>query len=273
MKTMNTVNTMNTVKIAVLASTLLVACGDEGPPNPVPLETPDIAEAVPPGETVRTVEVRNPMSQRPGNLLVDGDFELSIVIEGTGPQAGWRPFDANGFDQRYMRGATGGMCRSGLRCAWLDPGVILLGEGTAANGTGMIASVYTRPPEGFTCSTMSAEVIQCGTFSSTARLFPESEDPGADGWCYYRARVPRQNRATCMLLQSSVIGEATLLDDAAIVPDSGQTPLSTRHVIPETKFEPLVGKRREQVRALMEWRRDNTKLGAPLQRRIPIGRK
>lgn len=251
--------------IATLLLPALVACGDEGPPNPAPIDTPDIAEAAPPGEKIRTVELRNPMTQSLGNHLVDGGFELSIIVEGTSPQSGWRAFDSGTFGLRYMRGGTGGTCRSGLRCGYLDPRVILLGEGTAANGTGMIASIYTKPPEGQGCSTLSAEVIRCSSFSSTARMFSASETPGPDGWCHFRARVSRQTRATCMLIESTLLQEATLLDDASLVPDSGQTPLSTSYEIPQTKFEPLVGERRERVRKIIEWRRDNMKLGTPFR--------
>jgi hypothetical protein len=253
--------------LLVLAGTS-VSCGDEGPPNPVPRETPEIPDPVEPGEVRRRVETRNPMGGRVGNLLVDGDFELSIVIQGTGPQSGWLAF---GGPQSYLRGATGGVCRSGLRCGWLDPQTLLFGQGAAAKDTGMVATVWAKPPEGQGCSVLRAEVLRCNSFVTTAPLFPESDQPRPDGWCFYRGRIGEQSLGTCMLLESTTLADAILVDDAALVPDTGTTPLSSSRAIPTTTFRPLRGQRRERVRELIEWRRGRMKVGAPLRDRPSIG--
>ena len=69
----------------------------------------------PPEPRIRTVETRNPWGGALGNLFVDGDFEFSVVLQGSSPQAGWFAFSNNG--QGYVRGETGGLCKSGMRCA------------------------------------------------------------------------------------------------------------------------------------------------------------
>ena len=253
---------------ALLASLSLGCLGDEGPPNPVPMETPDRPDPAPQGTVVRTVETRNPMATQVGNLLVDGGFELSIVIQGAGGQNGWLTF-GGGASGGYLRGATGGVCRSGLRCGWLETGALYFGQGTSA---GMIASVYAKPPPGVGCSGLRADILNCNNFEGSARLIPESEEPSRDGWCFYRARLAEQKRASCMLLENGVVsGEPILVDDAALVPETGQVPLSSLHAIPETKFRPIVGERRERVRALIEWKRGQTPIGAPFQRRPQWG--
>lgn len=254
---------------AVMAASLAACFGDEGPPNPVPTDSTAIPDPVQPGDVRRRVELRSPLGGTPGNLLVDGDFETSIVIEGSSPQSGWLAFGQN--SRAYLRGATGGVCRSGLRCGWLEPGVLLFGQGTAAKDSGMIASAWARPAEGFGCNSVQVQVLRCNSFISAANVFAESETPRPDGWCFYRGRVSRQTTGTCMLIEASLPAEPALVDNAAIVPDTGTVPLGTAQAVPDTAFKPLSRERQERVRALLEWRRKRMKLGAPLRDRPPIG--
>ncbi len=256
--------------VALLAAMGAGCLGDEGPANPIETEPPAISDPVLPGDVRRVVEVRNPLGGRLGNLLVDGDFELSIIIQGSNSQSGWLAF---GNGQGYLRGATGGVCRSGLRCGWLEPQVLLFGQGAAAKDSGMIATLWAKPPAGSACSSVQVQVLRCNTFASAANLILQSEDPGPDGWCFYRGRVKRQTTATCMLIESSLADQSVLVDDAAIVPDTGTTPLSLKHAIPDISFRPLHGERRERVRKLVDWRRKRMKFTAPLQDRARIGLK
>jgi hypothetical protein len=259
------------VILTTLCATAWLGClGDEGPPNPVPIEPPEIPERVESGEVRRTVETRNPLGGRLGNLLVDGDFELSIIVQGTGAQSGWLAF---GNQSAYLRGATGGVCRRGLRCGWADPSVLLFAQGAAAKDSGMIATLWAKPPEGSSCSMIRAEILRCSSFDTAAPLFQESPEPRPDGWCFYRGRISRQTTAVCMLVQNVSTTESVLVDDAAIVPDTGTTPLSSANEIPDSKFQPLHGEHAERVRALIKWRRNRMKIGAPHQGRPNIGLK
>jgi hypothetical protein len=256
---------------AALSSVLLAGttfgCISEGPPNPVPVDTAEIPDAVPTGDARRAVERRSPLGATTGNLLVDGDFELSIILEGTGAQSGWLAFSGS----NYLRGETGGLCRSGLRCGWLDPGVLLFGQGAAAKDSGMIATVWVRPNEGRPCNAVTASLLRCNSFQSAARLMPETELPGSDGWCLLRGRASQQSSAVCMLIEgNSVLPESALIDDAAIVPDKGNVALSSQGV-PDVSFTPLTGERRAKVQALLEWRRQRMKFGTPLQDRPNLG--
>lgn len=262
------------MKPSVAAAALVAACtsacfGDEGPPNPVPVATVEIPDPAEPLDVRRRVELRNPLGGPPGNLLVDGDFETSIVIEGNAPQSGWLAF--GGAGQTYLRGATGGVCRSGLRCGWLEPGVLLLGQGAAAKDSGMIATAWARPAEGFGCYSVEVQVLRCKSFISAANVFPESETPRPDGWCFYRGRVARQTSGTCMLIETALPAEAALVDNAAIVPDTGTVPLGSGVAIPDTSFVPLPAEKRERVRELLEWRRRRLKLGASPEDRPDMG--
>ncbi len=265
---------MRTLVVAVLCcgSLSTLGClGDEGPPNPVPLEVTEVPPPAEPGEVRRRVELRSPVGGTPGNLLVDGDFETSIVIQGTGPQSGWLAFGAGAA---YLRGATGGVCRSGLRCGFLDPGVVLFGQGASARDSGMIASVWARPPAGYGCFAVQAQVLRCNSFLTAAGMIPESETPRPDGWCFYRGRVAQQTSGVCMYLETNLTGEPALVDDARIIPDKGNVPLGSESAsIPDITFEPLRGERRARVEALLKWRRDRMKLGAPLADRPDVGQR
>jgi hypothetical protein len=244
---------------------LLAACQGEVPPNPVPAESATTpTPPVVPQEARRTVSTRSPLGGPVGNLLVDGDFELSIVIQGASPQSGWYAFSGNA--QTYLRGETGGLCKSGLRCAVLPGGVLLFGQGTSAKDSGMVASAWAKPPEGGDCSSVLVDVIHCSFDNVGTPIPPVDAVPAEDGWCEYRGRVERQSVAVCMLIESgSLDGFATsLVDHAAIVPDDGTVTFAS--------FErPLSPERARRIEAASRFRRDNMKFGTPLQGRPEIG--
>ncbi|MBW2528823.1 MAG: hypothetical protein JRI23_31900 [Deltaproteobacteria bacterium] len=93
-------------------------------PDPAPLDggaltTGGGQTSTPPdaGARRRTVMTRNPWGGPPGNLVVDGEFELSVTP--SGGQTGWRAFHFSG-GLRELQVETGGVCRGGLRCALLQ---------------------------------------------------------------------------------------------------------------------------------------------------------
>jgi hypothetical protein len=213
------------------------------------------------GPVKRTVSVRSPWGGPNGNLLVDGDFELSIVVEGMGGQSGWYALSNQGAP-RYLRGETGGLCRTGLRCGVLEPGAFLLGRGTAANGTGMIASMWVMPPPGKGCEVASAYAIRCSFDGNATDLLAVGEEPDTTGWCQYRTGVTEGERAMCLIVENTLAeGETALIDSVTLTPDDGTAPLHA--------MVPLSGERAVRAARASESVRRRLPLGPPP--RLPVG--
>src|SRR5262245_4991764 len=146
----------------------LAGCHEEAvEPAPTP-SVPTTTATTPPEKkpVKRTVETRVPFGGPAGNLLVDGDFEVSISFEGSGEQLAWIALTESGGES-YLRGETGGLCKSGLSCGVLESGVLLYGRGTAAKDAAMDASIYMKPPAGRGCAIADIELVHCN-FSGTA---------------------------------------------------------------------------------------------------------
>ena len=148
-----------------LAAVLAVAagCDSETGVNPAPLTAPTTTSDGGGGATgyqapIRKVELRSPMGNLPGNLLMDGDFEWTQILEGDSPQAAWYNF---GSPQNHVRLATGGRCLSGLRCGIMRSQDLFYGRGSAAKASGMIATVAAKPPPGDGCEALVAYAIPC----------------------------------------------------------------------------------------------------------------
>lgn len=218
----------------------------------------------PPEPRIRTIETRSPWGGALGNLLVDGDFEFSVVVQGASPQAGWFAFSNSG--QGYVRGETGGLCKSGMRCAVMEAQSILFGQGTAARGAGMIAGLWAKVPEGDDCSVIDYAVIRCnfqGNFAVS--IPPVSPVPDEDGWCRYRGGVSEQTTATCAYIENSLApGTRAILDLATLLPDDGTAPMR--------RMRALGGARAERARAIVDTIRSRRPIGDPPKREIPIGR-
>lgn len=225
--------------LALALSTTLAACGSE-PEQLSPLTTsaPPIdagvdAEPPPPpppppmvdgGVVKRTVMTRNPFGASVGNHLVDGDFEMSTTYyQG---QFGWRAFTADGTGEIAMATETGGLCRSGLRCAVLQPKSLMLVRGAAAKGKGNIASAWAKVSGDVSCSKVRPMLIECDAYQVVKQL---SLDGSKDGWCHYALAVGERQSALCLYVENSLPDGATaLLDSFFIGPDDGTAhPLSS----------------------------------------------
>jgi len=219
----------------------------------------------PPQPRLRTVQTRNPWGGTPGNLLVDGDFEFSVVIKGASPQAGWFSFGNAG--QGYVRGETGGLCKSGMRCAIFPSGRVFFGQGTAADGKGMIAGLWAKVPEGDDCEVIDYSIVRCNFQSNFAvDIPPVSTLPDEDGWCHYRGGVSEQTTATCAYIESNMApGTEAILDLATVLPDDGTAPL--RGMLS------MSGARAQRARAVIDTIRSRRPIGDPPRKRPPVGRK
>ena len=249
----------------------LLACKGEGAPNPAPVGDQATTTGAggsfvgqPPGPVKRTVELRNPLGNAVGNLLVDGDFELSLTFEGSSQQLGWYVFSNS---QAYLRMATGGHCRSGLRCGILPSGHVALGRGTSAAHGGMVASIWAKPPPGNACNTIQPLAIRC-SFSSqlTQALDASSPDPDDAGWCFYRGRLKPVDEPTCLYVQAASFsgGGDAILDDARIVPDDGTAPLARSLTPPPSE--------QKRLRSIVDHLRDHTPIGNPPRFEPPQGK-
>jgi hypothetical protein len=246
----------------------LSGCDGEGI-NPAPhasASTKETVTPVPPGTAKpvkRRVDTRNPLGGPPGNLLVDGDFEVSISFEGSGEQLPWLAIAPSG-GQAYLFGETGGLCKSGLRCGLLEPGIWLYGKGAAADGVGMVASVWIKPPPERLCNVATVELIHCAFTGFEKTLVPVAPEPDAEGWCELRTTVSAQSSAVCMLVANDLArGETALIDRAVVLPADGSAPMSS--------MRPMSSARRAQVQRVSDWVRKRMPFGDPPSREPDIG--
>jgi hypothetical protein len=227
--------------LAGLAALGAVGCDGEGALSGAPTQVSDAGPlpttqpgvdagppATPIGPRKRTVEARNPFGGPGGNLMADGDFELSYTY--VGAQAPWRGFNSAGTGEVGFDFETGGLCRSGLRCAVLRDGMVLLGIGAAApQQKRVLASAAAKVPAGAACDVVSVYLIDCGSFGVVAELAPRADAPGADGWCSYEDDVSGRDSSLCMYAQTSLDdGQTALLDATVLEPHDGTVPFAAK---------------------------------------------
>lgn len=215
----------------------LAACHEEAvEPAPAPAVPTTTATTPPEKKPVkRTVETRVPFGGPAGNLLVDGDFEVSISFEGSGEQLAWIALTETG-GEAYLRGETGGLCKSGLSCGVLEPGMLLYGRGTSAKDAAMDASIYMKPPAGRGCDIADIELVHCNFSGTAAALTATSADPAADGWCQYTASIEPQSQGICMLITSELAqGETALVDRATLLAAGRSSQMSKMTLLPGTR--------------------------------------
>ena len=251
---------------------LVLGCetGERLAPAPVDKPTSSSSSSSSSGEPTpravkRTVSWRSPVGGPSGNLLVDGDFEFSVVIEGYGGQSGWLAFGSG--PAGYLAGETGGRCRSGLRCGILRRNMILFGRGVAAKDSGMLAAFYSKPPEGSPCSVVEPTLIHCDFQNFALPLAPETEQPAEDGWCRYSAAVKQQSQGVCLYVESKLGGSETALVDAAtVLPADGTVPLTAqagRRALVFQSMQKVTGEKAMSMRSISTKARNMLPLGRP----------
>jgi hypothetical protein len=230
--------------ISFVASTALLAC-DEGtipyfPPVAIDAGSQPTVDA---GAPIRTVETRNPFGDTnyPSNLMVDGDFELT----GRSEQMPWITFTQSG--QSTLNYATGGKCKSGVRCASISSGTELVGYFTSPKTGSMNASLWVRPDSG-TCTDVQVVALDLDNQQGqpSAQLKPAA--PDANGWCAFTGSIPNMAEEQPVLYVSvsdSMKGVA-LVDDGVVLPDD-TTNSFTRSMIT------LSPQKRERVRFIGAW--------------------
>lgn len=204
---------------------------------------------------VRTVETRNPWGNVPGNLLLDGDFELSAGA-GNANLPGWQAF-RSGSSDGSVDFETGGLCRRGLHCAVAERGMALLGWGVAADGSAMTGSLWVQVPEGRGCEIVTAGILRWSRGNLSYLFAARQPHPDVQRWCHYEQRIPPQREATLLYVEIALQGdERALLDDARLVPADGTAPMSADLRQP-TKAQ------QARAQAAHSWLRSRIRFGGP----------
>ena len=206
------------------APTAPVTIADAGPDAPADA-APDADASAPPdvdaGTARRTVMTRSPFGGPEANHFADGDFELSTA-GGTG-QYGARAFSSSGGGDIGFAIETGGLCRTGLRCAVFVPKTAFLLRGVAAAlEKGNVISFWAKIPPTKTCATVTGSMVTCDTLVIGHQLKATTPQPDVAGWCSYSARLAASASALCLYIQNKLVNDETaLLDSAMMGPDDG----------------------------------------------------
>jgi hypothetical protein len=231
---------------------LLAGC-DEGtipyfPPKGA--DAGDAAVTVDAAAPIRTIETRNPFGDtaNPSNLMVDGDFELT----GRTDQMPWITFTTAG--QSTLDYATGGKCKSGVRCASIAAGTELVGYFSSPKNGSMNATLWVRPDSG-NCTDVQVDALDLDNQQSqpTAQLTVSSQD-ATTGWCLFAGSIPNMAEQQPVLYVSvadSMKGVA-LVDDGVVLP-ADSTSSFTRALVT------LTPQKRERVRFIGAWVRAHRK--------------
>jgi hypothetical protein len=234
------------------AAALAASCDADGVLNPLPVAASDAGvdaghDAGGGGAPTvrRTVEQRNPFGNVAAtrNLLWDGDFEWSLPFP---EQYGWltgSPSSIN-FDPPTI--VVGPSCASGLKCASLAHGRVLVSLGVSSKGQAMTASVRVRP------ATPSCEgVVEAMHFTEAPNepevsLVADSVTPDERGYCSFGALVPERQRASYLYVENHA-EEDILVDDAVLLPADAELrrlpagrPASPRLVAAATALRPEI---------------------------------
>ncbi|MEO7109402.1 MAG: hypothetical protein ABI183_03095 [Polyangiaceae bacterium] len=229
------------VSLVALTSLAAALSGcDEGTIPYFPPKTNDAGSlpTVDAAAPIRTVEVRNPFgdTNNPSNLMVDGDFELT----GRSEQMPWITFTQSG--QSTLNYATGGKCKSGVRCASIASGTELVGYFSSPKTGTMNASLWARPDSG-SCADVQVVALDLDNQqgSPSAQLTPAA--PDANGWCLFTGSVPNmaEQQPVLYVSVSDAMQGVALVDDGVVLP-ADSTNSFTRAAITFT------AQKRERVR-------------------------
>ncbi len=191
------------------------------------------------GPTIRTVDTRDPYENvdTPGNLLLDGGFEFS----------GSMSYAWNSVSYDPLTFGHGVACRSGVRCAMLDPGVGMYGVLVSPKSGIMYVELHTRTEsqncDGLTLYVLDANDQQGGG----AYVNKQSAELGADGWCVWKgaaAAVPD----TFPVLYVEASGERVFVDDVVVSLPKNEQEAAVAMSTLQRSLKPLSLKDRELLR-------------------------
>lgn len=204
------------------------------------------------GAVVRTVETRNPFGDTTNaqNLMIDGDFELT----GRSQQMPWIAFDSSG--QATLGYATGGRCRSGVRCATVPNGTQLIGYFASPKTEKMTASVWTRPDSG-SCNDVDVDIVDLNDQNAGFAAVLKAGQQDAAGWCNFTGQIPNLADKQPVVYVAPRTGNVRV-DDAVILPSADGDPAQHSAGVPTSAT-------REHLRFIAEWVRTHRRFDAPKQ--------
>ena len=245
------------MKYTFIVLAALAACGDEAI-NPVQLAGSGGSTAASGGAGTggtpavkRRIEQRNPFGNvaAADNLLWDGDFEWRATFAS---QYGWYASPSTQFAQLGLPPLEmGARCRSGIKCARLDRGWVILGLGVASERS-LNISVWGKPEDAL-CNQVSVLLLSQSNSEAALEVPAESDAPAADGWCHYALLAPERASATFLFIQNAGSGQL-IVDDAVITPAvEGQDVLpASLRIAPETVAAPIRAWARAATRPRIE---------------------
>jgi hypothetical protein len=232
----------------------LIGC-DEGTIPAAPAKVIDAgADAQTIGDdasVIRTVETRNPFGDTtsPNNLMIDGDFELT----GRSEQMPWITFTQTA-GQTTLNYATGGKCKSGVRCASITAGTELIGYFASPKTGTMNASLWVRPDSG-TCTDVQVLALDFSNPAGTtaAQLTVLNQDP-TTGWCNFAGAIPNmaEQQPVLYVSPSDTMKGVALVDDGVILPADSTNSFTRTQIT-------LTSHTREQVKFASDWVRTHRK--------------
>ena len=182
------------------------------------------------GVPTRTVGYRNPFGNvlQPGNLMIDGDFELT----GRSDQAPWIAFSQMQQAQETLNYDTGGRCRSGVRCGLIGKGDTLIGYFSSPALVNFNVRVYIQP-EGDHCGDAVVTTFDVATNDTGQSVQSDTPAPAADGWCVFEGmgqNLAYEQPALLVMMAQNPQGSTVHIDEATVLP-VGQVPINGINVM------------------------------------------
>ena len=260
MNPMNTTMLLRSVSLLALPFAL-AACGKSDATVPASTDSADAsADAAPSGPPgtgiVRTVEERSPFGNLsvPDNLVLDGDFEFT----GRNGQMPWLVFSNAG--QGTLAFVTGGLCRSGVRCAALPAGGEMIGWMASPKTGGMNVSLWAKPPSG-KCNDLRVTITDIEGAADGDTIDPETATVTPGAWCHYAGdagNFANKQPAVYLATANARVQGPIVVDDAVV------------RALPATLKKPNVAAVRTldatvlaRVRFIGEWVRAHRIFGLP----------
>lgn len=197
---------------------------------------------------IRTVEQRNPFGNTQDylNLVADGDFEFT----GRQQQQPWLVFTTAG--QETLAFETGGRCRSGVRCAALDPGKTMIGWVASPKTDGMYATIWAKPLSG-SCKDVYVSLVNLDTqVGGDLKVSPIDDK----GWCRFSGEAPNMaGKNPVLLVETPARAQAKVLIDDGWVTAVPIASLATRALFR------LGPEQAARVAFIAEWLRTHRRFG------------
>lgn len=167
------------------------------------------------GPKKRDVFQRDPFGDvaATNNLLWDGDFEWTSPFS---DESGWY-YGSSELDLQPVPPTTiGAACKSGIKCAKMAKGTLLIGLAVASETKPITASVWYSPQKKDCEKTAKVYVANIGVGSDPmVVLAPESKTPDESGWCHATGTTGVRTEKP-LIYVSNESGDDLIVDDVDV---------------------------------------------------------